>query len=79
MATICLKNHEMLLYISRGDGKQRLTDVATSETLLRLIQSVHSPKAEPIKFLVDLEEKTGRSVVTGENFLPPGRKNISDK
>jgi len=28
---------------------------------------------------VDLEEKTGRSVVTGKNFLPQGRKNISDK
>ncbi|MFH1652711.1 MAG: BRO family protein [Pseudomonadota bacterium] len=31
------------------DGKLRLTDAATSETLLRLIQSVPSPKAEPIK------------------------------
>lgn len=31
------------------DGKSRLTDVANAETLLRLIQSVPSPKAEPIK------------------------------
>src|SRR3989338_8758299 len=31
------------------DGKLRLTDAATAETLLRLIQSVPSPKAEPIK------------------------------
>ena len=31
------------------DGKQRITDVATPETLLRLVQSVPSPKAEPIK------------------------------
>ena len=31
------------------DGKQRDTDVATAETLLRLVQSVPSPKAEPIK------------------------------
>ncbi len=31
------------------DGKMRLTDVAGTETLLRLIQSVPSPKAEPIK------------------------------
>ncbi len=31
------------------DGKQRLTDVATAETLLRLVQSVPSPRAEPIK------------------------------
>lgn len=31
------------------DGKLRLTDVADVETLFRLIQSVPSPKAEPIK------------------------------
>jgi hypothetical protein len=31
------------------DGKLRLTDVASAETLLRLVQSVPSPKAEPIK------------------------------
>lgn len=31
------------------DGKLRLTDTANTETLLRLIQSVPSPKAEPIK------------------------------
>lgn len=38
------------------DGKMRFTDVADPETLLRIIQSVPSPRAEPI---------------TGENFLPP--------
>lgn len=32
-----------------GDGKKRLTDAATAETLLRLIQSVPNLKAEPIK------------------------------
>jgi len=31
------------------DGKMRLTDTADTETLLRLIQSVPSPKAEPFK------------------------------
>jgi len=31
------------------DGKMRLTDAASPETLLRIIQSVPSPKAEPIK------------------------------
>lgn len=31
------------------DGKMRLTDAADPETLLRLIQSVPSPKAEPMK------------------------------
>ncbi len=37
------------LKMRADDGKQRLTDVATAETLLRLVQSVPSPKAEPIK------------------------------
>jgi hypothetical protein len=32
-----------------ADGKQRPTDAATAKTLLRLVQSVPSPKAEPIK------------------------------
>lgn len=32
------------------DGKMRLTDVANVKTILRLIQSVPSKKAEPIKF-----------------------------
>src|SRR5215510_3561926 len=32
-----------------ADGKQRLTDAADTETLLRIIQSVPSPKAEPFK------------------------------
>ena len=31
------------------DGKRRLTDVATTEQFLRLIQAVPSPKAEPMK------------------------------
>jgi DNA-damage-inducible protein D len=31
------------------DGKQRMTDVATAETVLRIIQSISSPKAEPFK------------------------------
>lgn len=32
-----------------ADGKMRLTDVANPEQLLRLIQSIPSPKAEPFK------------------------------
>ena len=31
------------------DGKMRLTDVANTEQLFRLIQSIPSPKAEPFK------------------------------
>ncbi len=37
------------LKLPADDGKLRLTDVANAETLLRLVQSVPSPKAEPIK------------------------------
>ena len=37
------------LKLKAPDGKQRLTDVATAQTLLRLVQSIPSPKAEPIK------------------------------
>jgi hypothetical protein len=37
------------LKLEAADGKKYKTDVADPETLLRLIQSVPSPKAEPIK------------------------------
>ena len=37
------------LKMPAADGKSYLTDVANAETLLRLVQSVPSPKAEPIK------------------------------
>jgi DNA-damage-inducible protein D len=37
------------LKLAAADGKNYLTDVANAETLLRLVQSVPSPKAEPIK------------------------------
>jgi len=37
------------LKLPAADGKSYLTDVAPPETLLRFIQSVPSPKAEPIK------------------------------
>jgi BRO family protein len=37
------------LKLMAPDGKQRQTDVTDTETMLRLIQSVPSPKAEPVK------------------------------
>lgn len=37
------------LKMAAADGKKYMTEVATAETLLRLVQSVPSPKAEPIK------------------------------
>ena len=37
------------LKMKAADGKMRLTDVADTERLLRIIQSIPSPKAEPFK------------------------------
>jgi hypothetical protein len=37
------------LKMKAEDGKMRLTDVANTEEILRLIQSIPSPKAEPFK------------------------------
>ena len=45
-----------------ADGKQRPTDAAAAETLLRLVQSVPSPKAEPIP---------GEALARFEIPLPP--------
>lgn len=39
------------LKMTAADGKKRLTDVADTELLLRIIQSIPSPKAEPFKLL----------------------------
>ena len=50
------------LKLTAADGKNYLTDVATAETLLRLVQSVPSPKAEPI---------TGEALARFEIPLPP--------
>jgi hypothetical protein len=37
------------LKMMAADGKMRMTDVANTEQLFRLIQSIPSPKAEPFK------------------------------
>jgi hypothetical protein len=37
------------LKMPAADGKMRVTDMADIETMLRIVQSVPSPKAEPIK------------------------------
>jgi DNA-damage-inducible protein D len=56
------------LKMTAEDGKQRLTDVATPETLLRLIQSVPSPKAEPIK-----SKPISRNAATTQRNAKPNR------
>ena len=40
------------LKMPASDGKMRMTDVATTEQLFRLIQSIPSPKAEPFKLWI---------------------------
>lgn len=37
------------LKLTAPDGKERFTDCATAETLFRIIQSIPSPKVEPLK------------------------------
>jgi hypothetical protein len=44
LSTICRQ-----LKLKATDGKMRLTDVADTKTLLRIIQSIPSPQAEPFK------------------------------
>jgi DNA-damage-inducible protein D len=44
LSTICLQ-----LKLTANDGRQRLTDCANTEGVLRIIQSVPSPQAEPFK------------------------------
>jgi hypothetical protein len=44
MLTFCKR-----LRLAAEDGKRRLTDVVNTEEALLLIQSIPSPKAEPLK------------------------------
>jgi len=37
------------LKMSAPDGKMRLTDCANTETIFRIIQSIPSPRVEPLK------------------------------
>lgn len=47
----CIEVSEKIgqLKLSSKDGKKRLTDVANTKGILRIIQSIPSPKAEPFK------------------------------
>jgi len=58
------------------DGKLRLTDVANAETLLRLVQSVPSPKAEPIKlWLAKVGYERMQEMAEPERALARAREN----
>ncbi len=58
------------------DGKMRLTDVADVETVFRLVQSVPSPKTEPLKlWLAKVGYERMRETVDPELSISRGRKN----
>ena len=50
------------LKMTAADGKRRMTDVANTEQLLRIIQSIPSPKAEPFKLWL---AQVGRERIEG--------------
>ena len=58
------------------DGKNRETDVADTETLLRLIQSIPSPKAEPFKqWLAKVGYERMQEISNPEQSLERAREN----
>lgn len=58
------------------DGKLRLTDVADVETIFRLVQSVPSPKAEPLKlWLAKVGYERMQETINPELSISRGRKN----
>ena len=64
------------LKLEAADGKKYLTDVANPETLLRLIQSVPSPKAEPIKlWLAKVGYERMQEISNPEKSLDRAREN----
>ena len=64
------------LKLEAADGKRYMTDVADPETLLRLIQSVPSPKAEPIKlWLAKVGYERMQEIADPERSLNRAREN----
>lgn len=64
------------LKLKASDGKKYLTDVANVETLLRLMQSIPSPKAEPFKlWLAKVGYERIQEIVDPERSLNRARDN----
>ena len=66
------------LKLEAADGKMRLTDVADTEQLFRLIQSIPSPKAEPFKQWMAEVAGTLLSPSSGVALLPKNTSSIKD-
>ncbi len=64
------------LKMEASDGKLRETDVADTETLLRIIQSIPSPKAEPFKqWLAKVGYERMQEISNPEQSLERAREN----
>ena len=64
------------LKMKAADGKMRMTDVADTEQLLRLIQSIPSPKAEPFKqWLAKVGYERMQEIADPEQSLDRAREN----
>lgn len=64
------------LKMQADDGKMRETDVADTETLLRIIQSIPSPKAEPFKqWLAKVGYERMQEIANPEQSLDRAREN----
>lgn len=64
------------LKMQAADGKMRLTDVAETEQLLRLIQSIPSPKAEPFKqWLAKVGYERIQEIADPEQSIDRAREN----
>lgn len=71
LSTVCRQ-----LKLKATDGKNRLTDVANAATLLRIIQSVPSPKAEPFKqWLAKVGYERMQEIANPEQSLERAREN----
>jgi hypothetical protein len=71
---VVTKCHQLRMVAT--DGKMRLTDVADTETILRLVQSVPSKKAEPIKlWLAKVGHERMQEITDPERSLNRAREN----
>lgn len=71
LSTICRQ-----LKLKATDGKMRETDVADTQTLLRIIQSIPSPKAEPFKqWLAKVGYERMQEISNPEQSIERAREN----
>ena len=71
LSTICRQ-----LKLKATDGKMRITDIANTQNLLRIIQSIPSPKAEPFKqWLAKVGYERMQEIANPEQGLDRAREN----